>query len=226
MINTTRHTLLTLYLNKYFPIVKASELSLEDSFLLYEPQDKSEALMKEAIKNVIEKRVQDFRAQVMDPSINEEGRIVYKQGAHPAVGKSVLWWEENSTKVIPGKKSKLGTLIQRHAFLGCLIKQLVDNGMSTNDAWHAVCGDSKSLGNYANSANSTKSFEPTGSRQICNWFDLANTSKILEITDWRFPIAGGNCLSWGMCSPLSTICNAYPSETPRFFDVGWIVMEV
>ena len=97
---------------------------------------------------------------------------------------------------MPDRHSRLGTKYEYIAFLGVLIKKLVEEcKWSVAEAWHAVCNDSKELGHYLNSEYSKCSFEDTGMREICGFFDLANTFKILAEDEddsiGAFLLAGG-----------------------------------
>ena len=70
---------------------------------------------------------------------------------------------------------------------------LVAKGWTCCEAWDAICNDSKNLGHYRNSHNAKHQFEDTGSREICGFFDLANTYKILaeDKEAGGFWLAGG-----------------------------------
>ncbi len=76
------------YIEKYFPIVKASTLSLEDDFLKHKPETNNQKKFKQRIIAAIKSGLSDFRAQRMDACFDEEGNICFKAGMKPAVGKS------------------------------------------------------------------------------------------------------------------------------------------
>ena len=61
---------------------------------------------------------------------------------------------------MPERASRLGIKTEYIAFLGVLIKKLVDSGWKVDDAWDAVCNDSKKLGHYWNSENAMHVPEP------------------------------------------------------------------
>lgn len=71
------------------------------------------------------------------------------EGQKPAVGKSYNSWIE----IVKNSKWCIGTKSQYIAFLGVLIKRIVDKGWTVDEAWKAVCSDSKKLGHYINSDN-------------------------------------------------------------------------
>lgn len=213
------------YIEKYFPIVKASTLSLEDEFLTHIPETESQVMFKERLIRAIESGLSDFRAQRMDASFDEEGRIYFKAGMKPAVGKSLNWWKQATKEFMPEKGSRLGKIKERTAFLALLIKCLIEEkGYTVSDAWKAVCDDSKELGHYRNSKNAKVHFEPTGSRKVGEWYDLANTFKIiLNDNDIRLVRVGGSCRYDSCRYPLYNLFSfVLPNEICDY--VGWIVL--
>lgn len=217
------------YIEKYFPIVKASTLSLEDEFLKHEPNTENQKKFKRKLIAVIKSGLSDFRAQRMDSSIDDEGNIYYKEGMFPAVGKSANWWYKKAKEFMPERESRLGTTGERIAFLGLVIKCLIEYKKYTvSDAWIAVCDQSKDLGNCWDSENTDyESFEPTGSRQIGEWYDLLNTIKItFDSGIDGFWIVGGSCIYDGDASPLSCITYIRNSYADYYDSTGWIVLSV
>ena len=212
-----------------FKKVPASELRLDDEILKHEPQTKAEQKFKNLIETAIKRGLQDFWRPVCDPSFDDNGRICYEPGKKPATGKSYDWWEKNAKEFKPEQGSRLGDKYEYAAFFVVRIKELVASGKSVKWAWNAVCNDSKELGHYWNSENAKHyEFEDTGSREICGFFDLANTFKFLaedEAAD-GFWIAGGNCCSQSNKDSLAVLC--YSND--RYFDAhnvsscGWLVL--
>lgn len=82
-----------------FPVVPASQLSLKDDFLNYEPESYEQQILKDGIEGAIKDGVKDFRRPIIDPSINEKGEIFFEFGNKPAVGKSILWWEKAAKNI-------------------------------------------------------------------------------------------------------------------------------
>ncbi len=216
------------YIEKYFPIVKASTLSLEDEFLKHEPETGKQRKFKNALISAIKSGLSDFRAQRMDACFDEEGNICFKAGMKPAVGKSPNWWKETAEKFMPEKGSRLGTLKERIAFLGLLIKYLIEEkGYAVSDAWKAVCDQSKDLGYYWDSENPKHGFENTGSRQVGEWNDLANTFKItVDDEDDDFWFVGGSCYFGGNFNPLADVNRVYYPSDVSHNSVGWFVLSV
>lgn len=144
------------YIEKYFPIVKASTLSLNDNFLNYEPNGRFQTNFKNALISVIHKRLKDFRAQRMDPCFDEAHNICFKAGMKPAImNEGPYVWEKIAKEFLPRKGSRLGTATERIAFLGVLMKYLIEeNGYDVRDAWEAVCGKKgNEIAHYYNSKN-------------------------------------------------------------------------
>ena len=162
-----------------FKLVRASELSFTDYFLMYHPKTRAEFKFKDEVRKVIKAGVQDFFCPTLDPSFDGDERICYQAGTKPAIVKSYNWWYEHAKKYCPERKSRLGTKNEYIAFLAVLIKELVDSGKSLEWAWNFVCNDSKELEHYRNSSDDKHKLEATSNREVCGWCDLANTCKFL-----------------------------------------------
>lgn len=213
---------------KEFVRIPASELNLEeDWFGKFNPETYRTKKFYKEVKVIIQRGVEDFYRPTMDPSFNEDGtEICYVPGKKPAIGKLYKWWAKTAREFNPECKSRLGTKSEYIAFLAVLIKKLVTSGWKVKDAWEAVCDDSKELGHYWTSKNATHEFEVTGSREICGFYDLANTYKILTEDEengdmWR---AGGYYIDNSDSCPLAEMfllhyCNF------EFDSTGWIVFE-
>ena len=210
-----------------FVLVEASKLSLRDEFMKHKPKTKREERFKKQLTDVIKKGVKDFWRPKYDSSFNEEGMgICYVEGKRPAVGKSYNWWHKAATAYCPERHSRLGTKSEYVAFLGVLIKKLVENGWKVEEAWSAVCYDSKELGHYRNSENAKHAFEDTGSREICGFFDLANTYKILADDEEAggFWLAGGRYFDHGNFIPLADLGHYNNQDCDIGSSVGWLVL--
>lgn len=217
------------YIEKYFPIAKVSTLSLKDEFLKHEPETEEQRKFKNSLISAIKSGLSDFRAQRMDACFDEEGNICFKAGMKPAVWKlSVKEWKRVAKEFLPEKESRLGTTKERIAFLGLLIKYLIEEkGYEVSDAWEAVCDQSKDLGHYWDSENAKHDFEDTGSRQIGEWCDLGNTCKITEDDEaGGFSLVGGSCCNGGNYYPLAVVDSVnYPGDVYDV-SVGWLVLSV
>ena len=207
--------------------VEAESLSLDDEFMKYKPKTEQEEETKALIKEAIEKGVKNFYRPIMDPSFTKTGEnIRYEKGRGPAVGKSYNWWKKVAEEYCPERNSRLGTRLEYAAFLGVLIKNLVAEGRSISWAWNAVCNDSKELGHYRNSENAKCKFEPTGSRQICDYYDLANTYKILAEDNEAggFWLAGGCYFNYSDNNPLAGLNLDSCRDCDYHYSVGWLVL--
>jgi len=161
-------------LDVLFPVVKASEISLTDSFLTHIPKTESQAELKSKIEEVIKRGISDFRHSIIDPSVDENGNIYFQKGEFPGVQYSKEWWEINSKEFLPSKNSRLGDESQYYAFLATLLKQKIEceefeslvkfglenfnhEGIFTEETfreemisefWKEICDDSKGIAEY------------------------------------------------------------------------------
>jgi len=121
-----------------FTLGHASKLSLTDKFMSHEPRNEGEKIFKELLTKVIKVGVSDFYR----PKFDSEGEICYQAGLKPAVGKSYDWWKKHAEEFCSERKSRLETNSVYVAFLGTLMKNLVESGWEVDAAWNAVCNDS------------------------------------------------------------------------------------
>lgn len=210
-----------------FVLVESSKLSLDDDFMNFKPREKETKEFKKELSEVIKKGVKDFYRPIMDTSLTKDSEnIFFQAGNMPAVGKSYPWWEKVAKEFKPERGSRLGTKSEYIAFLGVLIKTLVNNGWPKAEAWNAVCIDSKELGCYYNSPNPLCGFADTGSRNICGFYDLANTNKILaRDSDYYFWLASGCCHNYSYNYPIADLCYYHINDFSGSSSVGWIVLE-
>lgn len=207
-----------------FILVEAENLSLNDKFMQWKPKTVIQEITKKLITEAICTGVKNFYRPKCDPSFSDDGKsICFVTGKRPAVGyKSFEWWVNVAKDYNPERNSRLGTRLEYGAFLGVLMKKLVKEGKSVKWVWNSVCDVSHKLGHFSSSKNVKHFYELTGSRCICGFYDLGNTSKILadRIENHAFLLAGGSydnafyCylpllhFSWNLCD-----------------SVGWIVLE-
>lgn len=212
-----------------FVLVKASDLSLEDDFLKkYEPKTKAERELKGFIISAIEMGVKDFYRPKFDPSFDETGNgIIFVAGKMPAVGKSYNWWAKAAKSFKARRGSRLGTRMEYIAFLGVLLKEMVNSGWDIPDAWNAICNESSKLGHYKNSPFAEFKFEPTGSRPVCGFYDLSNVFKILaEDEDFGgFWLASGIYYEDSVNFAISGHEHGSGRWKPNKTMTGWIVLE-
>ena len=210
-----------------FVLVEASKLSLKNKFMQYKPVTQKEKELKRRLTMLINMGLHDFYCQKYAPSLNEKQSFDYIVGAEPALGKTYKWWKREAEKYLPERKSRLGTKTEYTAFLGYLIKKLVANGWSVGRAWNAVCNDSSQLGNYWDRTTSAARIEATGSREICGFFDLGNTCKLVSDDKydnefWQF---GGTAYENGFECPLVQGFHYTNPANEGFCSVGWVILE-
>ena len=214
-----------------FKKVPASELRLDDAFMKYNPRDKDLRYRKEMVENAIRNGLKDFWRPICDPSFDSNGKLCFEPGQMPALGECVLVWYDIAKEFAPECGSRLGTRNEYIAFMAVLIKELVESGWKVADAWKAVYMDSKKLGHYRNSKDAKNFFEPTGSREVCGWYDLSNIYKILlEINEedkedtW---FAGGTYATWSDIDMVGDFVNARDLDdcASLFGACGWLVFD-
>lgn len=214
--------------DKLYPIVRASKLTLEDRFMSHIPRTMEQKRFKKRLTKAIKSGLSDFRIPAMDPCLENDDNIGFKKGSRPAIGCSAFWWDERARKFMPHKNSKIGTKKQYVAFLGTLIKYLIEReGYEIDEVWKMICDDSHHLGHYCNSQDAKRDFENTGSRKIWKFYDLANTCKIVK--DDKLGIflrVGGD---YNMLSIFAPLAKIIPIDKPYDHNVkyvAWIVMDV
>lgn len=227
VITTEVVTVNTENFDEVFPIIDPSEL-IEHKLLGYSPKTERQQWLMSNILKALELKLPAFRAPCMDPS-EEGGKIVFKPGNKPAVGHSATWWKETWQGFMPSKNSRSGTEMHRAVFLGIFMKDLIETeNYTVEEAWKAVCDDSRKLGHYCNSRWAKNTFEPTGSRKVGRFFDLSNTSKILEDSEGNgFWLASACYFYNSKFAPLSEIKPIIINPYGAYGDcVGWGVMDV
>lgn len=214
---------------KEFVRIPASELSLAECwFSNFRPDTLAEENFYKEVKEVIKEGVKDFWRPKYDPSLTEDGtKICYLPGKKPITGKNYEWWNERTKEFNPKCKSRLGTKSEYVAFLAVLIKSLVASGWEMANAWNAVCNDSKELGHYCNSRNAKDTFEYTGSRRICEFYDLGNTIKMLakDKQNDRLWLTSGSYKAYSTVSPLAERFNVEPQKSVYTRTTGWLILE-
>ena len=209
--------------------IEASKLSLNDDFMKHLPRDEFEKKLKEKITEVINRGAKDFYRPKVDPSFSKDGKgIRYILGGEPAVGKSYTWWENSARALCPERNSRLGTEAEYIAFLGVLMKSMLESGKHIEWVWTVVCLNSKMIGHYSNSENFKHRLEHTGSRPLCKvFYDLANTHKILAIDESThlFTQVSGAYINFGEDNPIFSSFLNYNVRENLNNAVGWIVMD-
>lgn len=211
-----------------FPVVKASELSINDAFMQHIPETEKQRKFKESLTNSIKAGLRDFRKPIIDPSFRKDGKIIFKKGEPVANYKSAQWWAEALKNVMPSKNSRMGTKTEYEAFAGCLIKELIEElKYTTREAWRVICDDSTNLGNYLNSPGANKyQLESTGSRQVGKWYDLANVCKTVYNDNMSgFCAAGSHCKYRGTTKTISEV-NPSSDRYGSCWGTGWMVLDI
>ena len=218
-------------LDKFFPVIHASQLTLSDKYLRYKPENDSEANFRNYLIQLIKSgEVRDFRAQTMDPSLDELGNIIYSQGTPTASGKSAMWWKKNAAEFLPEFGIRLGTLPQHAIFLATLMNSMVSkNNYPAEFVWHLVCTNSSCLGYYSEPLATWCKVKPpvTGRLPFLGtWYDLASMRKIVVLDDnsCMFYQVSGSYLNSGRSHPLSREEVVLYPDAPCPCATGWVTM--
>ena len=215
------------------PIAGMYHQNLWDAFMKHEPRTTKERNFKKQLAAVIcASDIKDFWCPKHNPSFCEdETKICFEMGSAPAVTpKTFSEWDKMAKSFMPECKSRLGTKDEYIAFMGVIIKSLTEMGWDIDVAWNAVCNDSYNLGNYKNNgANDFHiiSHEPTGSREVCGFCDLADSVKYLaedEATGCYY-MASGCCYDDSDKCPIADIQPDNATNYSYAHAVGWVVLE-
>ena len=215
------------HLDEMFPVVRASELRLDDEFMHHTPVGWIQERVMKTLLSQIPLGIGDFRRPRMDPSVDDEGNIFFKEGERPGAGKLLAFeWKAKFKAFLPEKNSQIETDIGYDIFCGAYIKELVAKGCNVGRAWYEVCNESGKHGHFWDSPGARDAFELTGSRTQGVWSDLGNTKKIItneEGTD--FFVVSGSYKNSGSQYPMANKEELRYSEDMKF-SIGLMRMDV
>lgn len=161
---------------------------LDAGWLQYEPKTDRQCQTKELFLAARAKgRLHAFTCMAIDPSLDPvTGELVYQPGLPPAVGKSYKEWESMFENYAPDRNSRVLSKTEGVCKRLELIGRLVEwKKWSIEKAWNTVCDHSRKIGHFKDSDNAKNDFELTGSREICGFYDLGNTFKMLAEDPWE-----------------------------------------
>lgn len=219
----------SVWFEKMFPIVDIESVSLQDSFMRYEPENDVGERVKSNIIKAKKIGMKNFRKPCMDPSFADDGEtIIYCAGRKPAVGKSANWWEENALNFMPEKNSRQIDDLEKDVSLGIIIKYLLEvEKYNLGYAWRTVCFDSAKIGHCRDSENPKGDFEVTGSRKVGKWYDLGNTCKIVKRRGSSgFELFGTSYNLMGKNYPLAYFSSIYNHYNGCKYSVGEFALDV
>ncbi len=173
-------------------------------------------------------RLHAFTCMTVDPSI-KDGKLVYQKGLPIRTGFSQKQWAKMLKEYNPSRNSRQMTRTEYACRNLFLIQRLVESGYKIEDAWRAVCDDSREIGHYCNSDNAKGDFEPTGSREVCGFCDLANAWKFIAEDPWEeaggFWAAGGYYRGNSYSCPVADLYLNYDVYYYDFDGVGMLALD-
>jgi len=215
-------------IEEIFVLVEASKLNLTDDFMKYRPKNIKEWKFKMALKSVIRKGIPDFWCMRMNPFLVPGVRrpidfngIDFKKEPVPLdemIETTCANWWHIARELCPKRKSRLGTKSQYIAFLGVLIKRLVEDGRDVDEAWDVVCNDSTKL-----------VFGEKLKLNNRDFYGITETFKIITSNNRsKFLLAGGYFKTQSnrtFCYELAELVLTDDIIRPRaYYSVGWIVL--
>lgn len=127
-----------------FFLVEASRLSFEDTFMKHEPCDEFKRKLKNDLCYVITSKMKDFYCSRNAPVLSDvDDEIIAFENDDVIYRGSYRFWNKVSKRLNKEKKSRIGTRYQYSSYLGTVIKQLVNCGVSVEQAWKEVHNISK-----------------------------------------------------------------------------------
>lgn len=226
-----KSTTITSLVDKCMVKIDPQESGFFDAVLNFRSKNKNINMFIEAVTEVKDASIKPFYRAIYDPAQADNHMIVFQKGNRPAVGHSYTWWVETAAKMSPveGRQWHLATEYQYYAFLVWLINKLVKIGESVEEVLNKVMFDSKELGHYYNSENSTggDDLELTGLRYVCGVYDLANTYKILKCSNEEaggFWLAGGGYYDNSDDYPLVNLNHSTDVDDDEYDSVGLLVL--
>ena len=192
----------------------------------FEPRTRIERLTKEWISEAITKGVKNFYRPKSNPyytTPDGEG-ICFVPGNGPATLGHYYWWETVAKKYCPERNSRLGTRLEYCAFLGVLIKKIVESGKSVERAWNLVCDQSYEF-EYFHFSDDAGYPETDGTIEICG-FIVGKTFWLLAKEEEEFfCLAGGGCFGNALFPTPADIWASKDRGHCLKHSIGWVVLE-
>lgn len=163
------------------------------------PQTERQKVYIRLVKEALEVGPKEFAIANLEPSVDDLGRIYYKEGAPVARGFTCCEWVCKACEFAPEYESNLATKHQLVLWYAYRIAM----GFWTIEY---VCDDSSSQGNYWYSPNSVHFVEKSGARAVGGAKDgVGNTSKIVVNEDNTYLVFGGYYGDVGNDRPVAAI---------------------
>ncbi len=221
---------------KLFPIIFVEKLSLDSKVMRYSTKTLKQRTFKQLLESAIKQDFPNFRIALYSPSLEgEDCNINFIPGEFPAVGKTANFWFERFKSAIPEKNSRMMSVTEYVLFIGYVMNYLIEEEkMSSKLVWSFFCDDSSQIENYSDSKDLIYDLEPTGSRKIGAFFDLANTSKIVCADNIlskfasfsKFMLVSGSYNESGKAYPICSIGKLNSPDSELNYSVGLFACDV
>ncbi len=154
----------------------------------------------ERVEVAVRKINYDYKIATLEPSLDSNGNIIYKEGKKVAIGLSYTQWSKKASLFFSSKKwhSYLATLEEGDMFKAYRI---------ASGLWSIeyVCDDSSADGNYWDSPTSTHNVEFTGAREVGGFKDGVGNSVSIFRDVVSYVVVGGEYIDLGAKVPVAKI---------------------
>lgn len=204
--------------------------SLDEEWFNHNPTTEKQKQIKTLFLDAKAKgRLHAFTCMTIDPSI-KDGKLAYEKGRKPAVGFSQKVWRELLEDYNPKRNTRQMTKTEYACKCLFIIQKRVNSGYEIDEAWADVCDNSKRIGHYYNSNITMRGdFEPTGSKEVCGFCDLANTTKLLAEDPWDevggFWKASGHCGKISHVDPVGNFLHYDDVDFVQMDSIGMLAMD-
>ena len=204
--------------------------SFEGEWIEHQPTTKRQEETMMIYQDAKDKgRLHPFTCMTIDPSV-KDGKLVYQKGMPIRTIFSYRQWEKMIINYNLSRNSRMMTRTEyvcRNLFI--IQKMVEESGYKIEVAWRKLCDASEEIGHYCDSDNFRECFEPTGSRNVCGFYDLGNAYKLIKEDPWKetrvFLAAGGDCLARGWESPVADIGYLGDVDYVAKYGVGMLAMD-
>ncbi len=164
----------------------------EADWMQYEPRTDNQKKIKDLFLDARAKdRLHSFTCMAIAPSLDSiTGELIYQPGLPSAVEHSNNFWQKIFRSYDPNRNSR--QMAQTEYVCKCLFiiwKLVEERYWDYREAWYMVCDYSNNYGKHSRKLGyfgKTKlGFEPTGKGEICGFFDMFSTGRMIAEDAWN-----------------------------------------